>query len=112
MAEGTSNTVANKMAGDSLPSAQIDDVSIVLSRIDDECLYDYVVLDPPAGASATNVNVGYVPLEDGPIILGDAGARQVTVNPCKVIRSATDNTNVRRMLSAIAQAATVVAMPA
>jgi len=111
MSTGTANTKSTFATGVVLPPETANDLATLLARADDEVLFDLYDIDPPAAASATVVNVGVIPLRPGPLVLGSASAREVTVQPLRVCRSSTSNADPRRMLSGVVTAPTVVALP-
>lgn len=111
MAVGTTNTKSTLVDGNTLPAAEVDDLATLLARADDEVLFDLYDIEPPSGASATNVNVGYIPLRTGPIVLPIGGSHGVIVQPARWCRSSTDNAQPRRMLSGTVNAQTIVTLP-
>jgi hypothetical protein len=109
---GSPNFVDTFSSGDPLPSALVDDLVDIVVSAGDDALFDIIPIDPPALASDTNVNVGFIPLRLGYPVVGDAAARQVTVKPVRVVRSSTTLSLPRGAASAVSAADTVVAQPA
>lgn len=109
MARGTTNTKASFAGGNSLPAATVDDEIKILASADDDATYELMKIEPPAGASLTNVNVAFAPLRDGPHVTGDPAARNVTVKPMRVGRSSADNAKPRDVFSGTIDTDTVVA---
>ena len=110
---GTPNTVDGLVAGSPFTPAEANDLIDLLTSADDDALYELLHLDPPPAATSTNVNVGYTPLLDGvPLVIGNAASRKVTVGPGRFFRSATDNTNLRAIASAVSILPVDVNMPA
>ena len=111
MARGTSNTKATMVTGSPLPAEDVDDLTKIVASADDDVLYELMKLEPPAGASVTNVHVGFSPLRDGPLVIGDVAARNVTVHPVRVEKSSPDTASPRDVVSAVSIADTVKAAP-
>lgn len=111
---GTVNMTANRAQGAEIPPEFVNDLSTLLASCDDDRLFDQIRLEPPAAASPRNVNVAFMGLarSPGPLVLGDAAARQVTVRPLRAMRSSTSQANPRAMLSACTTVDQVVALPA
>jgi len=109
---GTANLISAFVTGSVLPANTVDDLSLLLSRADDETLFDLYELDPPSAATSTLVNVGYIPLREGAVVTGDPSNMRVFVAPVRVVRSSISASTPRRILSAISSAATTVSMPA
>lgn len=112
MSRGTSNTVATSVQGSVLTPERANDLSTVLSSADDDALYELLDLQPPAAASVTNVNVGYVFRYPGNGVIADTTARKLKVDPVRVFRSSTSNAAPRQLLSGTVEAQTSVDMPA
>lgn len=111
MSIGTANLKSTLVTGNTLAAEQVDDLSTLVSRADDESLYDLIDLEPPAAATATNVNVGYVALRSGPLVTPDAFSRLVWVAPSRWCRSSISTVTPRRMLSATLDGISSIAMP-
>lgn len=107
----TPNIVANYATGTTFPAAAANDIATIVASADDDALYELTGLEPPASASTTNVNVGFIPLRSGPVVFGNAGARGVVVAPMRILRSSTDNAYPRALLSGVISTDTPVALP-
>ena len=112
MGTGTANLRSTSAIGDVITPEMANDLATLAAHSDDEALFDLYDLEPPAAATATNVNVGYIPLEGGGVVQPHATGRSVDVMPVRVARSSTSNATPRAMLSAVSGALTTVAMPA
>lgn len=111
MATGTSNLTSTAVTGNPLSPGMANDLATLVSRADDETLYDLIGIEPPTAASATKVNAGYIPLRDGPLVTGDALERMVWIAPSRWVRSATSVSTPRRILSATVELDTPVYLP-
>ena len=111
MGIGTTNLKSTATTGDVLPAEQVDDLSTLIARADDESLYDLIDLEPPAAATSTSVNTGYIPLRSGPLVTPDAFSRIVWVAPARWCRSSTSTVTPRRMLSSTVDGNVSIAMP-
>ncbi|MBI2395938.1 MAG: hypothetical protein HYV09_40615 [Deltaproteobacteria bacterium] len=110
--KGTNNTAANKTTGTPLTPEAWNDVTKIATAADDDALVDLFGLEPPAAVTSTTPRVAFTPLRNGPVVVGDAAARRVTVNPLRAMRSSIDNTKPREALSAVFHEPTVVNLPA
>lgn len=95
-----------------LPPGQVNSSSTILTTADDDAFYEQMKLEPPAGATSSNVYPGFAPLRNGPIVIGDAAVRFIYTNPMRVARSAQDISTPRNLISATLDATTAKAMPA
>jgi len=111
MSRSTANIIASYLTGSPLPPNAVNDVSTLISSADDEALFELIGIEPPPAASSTNVNVGYIPLRRGPLVIGSASAREVTVNPMRVIRSSTSTSLPRECVSAVLSAESSKTLP-
>ena len=109
---GTANTRADHVGGSALAAPLIVDETTILTSADDDAIFELLDLEPPAAASPTNVNVGFVPQRSGPAVVGDAAALQITVRPIRVARSSTDNAKPRDLVSGALLASATVLLPA
>lgn len=106
---GNSNFNNALVQGNVLPSNLVNNAENILTSADDDATYELFELEPPIMAGLSTVNVAFSPLREGKFVLEDAGARQVTVEPMRVIRSSSDNSLPRAVISATVNEATVVA---
>lgn len=111
MGTGTTNLKSTSGTGDVVAPELANDLCTLAARADDESLYDLIDLEPPAGASATNVNVGYIPLRGGPLVAEDALDRLVWIAPSRWCRSSISTVTPRRMLSGTIDTLTSMALP-
>lgn len=109
---GTNNTGAGRVTGNPFSAETANDLLEIATGADDDALVDLFDLEPPAAVTATTPRVAFAPLRNGPVVVGDAGARQVTVSPLRAMRSSIDNAAPRKALSATIHEPTVVALPA
>jgi hypothetical protein len=108
----TANILASYLTGSPLPPNAVNDVGSLLASADDEAVFELIGIEPPPSASSTNVNVGYIPLRRGPLVVGSGSAREVTVLPMRAIRSSTSNASPRDCLSAVLSAPSTKTLPA
>lgn len=108
---GTSNTIANYVAGNSLVPAAVNDHVKLITTADDDLLFDLLALEPPAAATPTNVRVVFLPLNPGASVRGDGAARNVKIQPMRVLRSSVSNSYPREILSAVLAMEYVLALP-
>ena len=111
MATGTSNLKSALVSGSTLAAEQVDDLTTLLARADDETIYDLYDLEPPAAATSTFVNTGYIPLHPGALVTEDAFSRLVWIAPARWCRSSTSTTTPRRILSGTVDALSSLALP-
>jgi hypothetical protein len=109
---GTTNTGAGYVQGEVFEEDAANDLIKVAVEADDNILAELLALEPPAAVTSTTPRVGFIPLRTGPIVYGDAAARNVNVYPLRVIRSSIDNAKPREMLSGVTLTTTTVAVPA
>jgi hypothetical protein len=123
---GNTNLKDNRTTGTALPPGQPNALVDIATSADDSAIFEAVSLATPASASATYVAVGYSPItpdaypvagtpgyaQPGLLVYGSASARQVTVNPIRLVRSSVSASTPRAVLSAVSDAPTTIAMPA
>lgn len=103
---GTTNFSTTAVTGNAFPAAEANDFAAQIAGSDDDVLYDLIDLEPPAAATSTNVNVGFIALRNGPLVTPHGSGRRVVVAPLRVIRSSTDNALPRALVSGILSADT------
>ena len=109
----TTTNLGVQSVGTFLNASTVNDAISVATSADDAALGALLNLQPPAGASITNVNTGVLPFQPDFV---QVSGRVITVKPARYLRSATDNTHamsgVLSMLVEVDTALSTLAAPA